>query len=136
MSDLLKKANCTDRRECIVRVEVNNKEHDINVENFYLLTQPKNSKIVKPNLKVVDVKKRSEKVDNLNAFDISLSTEAVAPFVVLEFKYDSNIFGQFPNNGFFVFDTHKNITFETESNSVNEQQIKNSIVIKTLTDIK
>ena len=135
VSDLLKKANCKDRSECIVRVEVNNKEHNINVENFYLLTQPKNSKIVKPNLKVVAVKKRTQKVDNRNIFDIQLSTEAVAPFVVLDFKYDSKISGQFPNNGFFVFDTHKNITFETES-TLTEQQIKDNLVIKTLTDVK
>ena len=135
VTDLLKKSECKDTKECVVRVEVSNEDMEVNVENFYLLEYPKHSNIAKPNLKVVSVKKRSDKVDNRYVFDISLSASAVAPFVVLDFKHLSPISGQFPTNGFFVFDTNKNITFESESDWT-ERQISDDLVIKTLNDIK
>ena len=84
---------------------------------------------------MVDVKKRSSLVDNQHVFDITLSTESVAPFVVLDFALDSDISGQFLDNGFFVFDNRKTITFVSNSD-LNEQKIKDKIVIKTLTGVK
>ena len=98
-----------------------------------LLTDPKNSTIVKPNIKVVEVKK-GNRVDNKNVFDITLSAQAVAPFVGLDFKLNSGIKGQFIENGFFIFDGKKTVKFETTSN-VSETQIKDNLLIKTLTDI-
>lgn len=135
IKDLLKASNCSDRSECVVRVEVTDAEHSIKAENFYLLTEPKDSKISDPKLKVISVKKRSERVDNRNVFDIELSAESIAPFVVMDFKPESQISGQFVNNGFFVFDTRKTIAFETES-ALSEQQIRDNLLIKTLTDVK
>jgi len=98
-----------------------------------LLTEPKNSKIVKPNIKVVEVKK-GNRVDNKNVFDITLSAQAIAPFVGLDFKLNSGIKGQFIENGFFIFDGKKTIKFETISD-ITEQQIKDNLIVKTLTDV-
>ncbi|CAG2174524.1 unnamed protein product [Oppiella nova] len=47
--------------------------------NFMLLTEPKNSKLVKPNIKLIDVKKTSTKVNDKTVFELSLSSETVAP---------------------------------------------------------
>ncbi|CAG2179179.1 unnamed protein product, partial [Oppiella nova] len=46
--------------------------------NFMLLTEPKNSKLVKPNIKLIDVKKTSTEVNDKTVFELSLSSETVA----------------------------------------------------------
>ena len=99
-----------------------------------LLTEPKNSRIVAPNLRLVDVKKNSIHDKQTQEFAITLSSEAVAPFVVLDFKLHSGLKGQFLENGFFIFDGKKTIVFETNQN-LSEQQIKDNLIYKTLTDI-
>ncbi|CAG2172066.1 unnamed protein product, partial [Oppiella nova] len=72
---LLKESGCTDRTECVVRVDV----PFYGISNFLLLTEPRNSRIVKPNVKLVSVKLRPNVEVNGNpkhVFDITLSTEA------------------------------------------------------------
>ena len=101
-----------------------------------LLTEPKNSKIVKPNLKLIDVKKLSKSGANYQGlFEITLGSDAIAPFVVLDFKQNSGIRAQFLENGFFVFDGKKTIQMETNSQTLTEQQIKDNLTFKTLTDV-
>jgi hypothetical protein len=101
-----------------------------------LLSEPNNSKIVKPNLKLVDVKQKSyNKQTNKFVYDIEMSSEAVTPFVYMDFKLNSKISGHFPDNGFFMFVSPKTIQFETNSN-VTAQQLKESLTFKTLTDVK
>ncbi|CAG2176894.1 unnamed protein product, partial [Oppiella nova] len=128
--DLLKKFKCEDRTQCVIRVEI----PQFRASSFLLLAEPKNSKIVNPNLKLVSVVKRDKPVDNKHVFDITLSAEAVAPFVAMDFKRNSGIRGNFPENGFFIFDHQKTITFVTKSN-VTEQQISDNLTFKTLTDV-
>ena len=99
-----------------------------------LLTEPKNSKLVKPNIKLIDVKKTSTEVNDKTAFELSLSSETVAPFVVLDFKANSGIRAQFLENGFFIFDGKKTIQMLTES-KITEKDIKDNLTIKTLTDV-
>ncbi len=98
-----------------------------------LLSEPKNSKIVKANVKLVDVKPKSNE-NNRYVYDIVLSSEAVAPFVSLDFKLNSKIMGQFTHNGLFMFESPRTIQFMTKSN-LTAQQIKDNLTIKTLTDI-
>ena len=100
-------------------------------ENFMLLTEPKKSRIVAPNIEVVDIKKKS---NDGKQFEITLSAKAVAPFVVLDFKLGSGISGQFLENGFFIFNGKRSVEFETKQN-LNEKQIKDNLIFKTLTDI-
>ena len=97
-----------------------------------LLTEPKNSRIVAPKLKLIDVKKTS--THGTQEFEITLSSEAVAPFVVLDFKLNSTLKGQFLDNGFFIFDGKKTVVFKTNQN-ISEQQIKDNLIFKTLTDV-
>jgi hypothetical protein len=103
--------------------------------NFMLLTEPKNSKIVKPHLKLVDVKQVAHDIfTNRYVYNIEMSTEAVAPFVCMDFNHDSKISGQFLDNGFFMFSSPKTIQFETYSN-ITVQYFKGSLTFKTLTDV-
>lgn len=104
-------------------------------ENFLLLSEIKNSQITEPKLKLFDVKKRSELVDNRTAFDITVETEAVAAFVVLDFDVESNIDGQFLDNGFFVFDKQKTITFTSDSKQLTEEKIKSNLKIKSAINV-
>ena len=106
----------------------------LKTNNFMLLSKPNEAKIVKPNIKVIEIKKRPTLVDNKRVFDITLSAETVAPFVVLDFKLNSEINGHFIDNGFFIFDGKRSIELETESD-LTEQQIKDNITVKTYTDI-
>jgi hypothetical protein len=100
-----------------------------------LLSEPKNSKLVKPNIKLVDVKQKSyDMKTNKYVYDIVMSSEAVTPFVYMDFKLNSGIMGRFPHNGFFMFVSPKTIEFETNSN-ITVQQIKDNLTFKTLTDI-
>ncbi len=100
-----------------------------------LLSEPKNSNIVKPNLKLVDVKEVShDKQANVNVYEIEMSSEAVAPFVYMDFKLNSKISGHFPDNGFFVFSSPITIQFHTKSN-ITTQAIKDNLTLKTLTDV-
>ncbi|CAG2112009.1 unnamed protein product, partial [Medioppia subpectinata] len=88
ITDILSKAKCVDRNDCILSVNVNNMDHKINANNFMLLTEPKNSKLVKPELKLIEVKKKSvsESNDNNHVFEITLSSQSIAAFVVMDFK--------------------------------------------------
>ena len=97
-----------------------------------LLTEPKTSKIVNPRVKLVDVKKNFI----TNALVIHLSSESVAPFVLLDFKLGSGIKGHFSDNGFFIFNKEISLEFYPKDISVSEQQIRDNLTIKTLTDIK
>jgi hypothetical protein len=100
-----------------------------------LLSEPKNSKIVESNLTLIDVKQKSyEKQANKYVYEIKLSSEAVTPFVYLDFELDSKISGRFSDNGFFMFVSPKIILFVTNSN-VTAQQIKENLTLKTLTDV-
>ena len=94
-----------------------------------LLTESKNSVLVKPKLKVDNVKELQ-----FGHYSITLSSESIAPFVLLDFKLGSGIRGQFRENGFFVFDGQKTITFVSDM-KLSEQQIKQNLVIKTVTDV-
>ena len=100
-----------------------------------MLSEPKTSKIVKPNIKVVDVRLGSVAGGTgSRGFTISLTSETVAPFVWLDLKLKSGISGQFMENGFFIFDGKKSIVFETNSN-VTETQIIDNLLIKSVTDV-
>jgi hypothetical protein len=100
-----------------------------------LLSEPKNSKIVKPNLKLVEVKQKSyNEQTNKYVYDIEMSSEAVAPFVYMDFKLKSKISGHFPHNGFFIFVSPKTIQFETNSN-ITAQELKENLTFKTLSDV-
>jgi hypothetical protein len=104
-----------------------------------LLSEPKNSSIVKPNLKLIDVKQvghvvSHDKLLNVYVYDIEISSEAVAPFVSMDFKLDSKISGHFPNNGFFMFSSPITIQFHANSN-ITTQAIKDNLTLKTLTDV-
>jgi hypothetical protein len=100
-----------------------------------LLSEPKNSNIVVPNLKMVDVKQEShDKQANVYVYDIEMSSEAVAPFVYMDFKLNSKISGHFPDNGFFMFSSPITIQFHTNSN-ITTQAIKDNLTLKTLTDV-
>lgn len=100
-----------------------------------LLSEPKNSAIVKSSVELVDVKQVSHNMQsNKYVYEIELSSAAVTPFVCIDFKPNSQIKGQFPDNGFFMFNSHKTIRFQTNSN-ITVQQIKDNITFKTLTDV-
>ncbi len=104
---------------------------NLKAHNFMLLSEPKNSKIVKPHLKLVDVKQVAHDIfTNRYIYNIEMSSEAVAPFVCM----DSKISGQFLDNGFFMFSSSKTIQFETYSN-ITVQHFKDSLTFKTLTDV-
>ena len=83
---------------------------------------------------MVEVKKGSNDDKDKHVFEITLSSEAIAPFVVMDFKLNSGIKGQFIENGFFIFDGKKTIKFQTNTN-INEQQIKDNLTVKTVTDV-
>ncbi|CAG2110569.1 unnamed protein product [Medioppia subpectinata] len=72
--------------------------------------------------------------DRDKSLKITLSSKAIAAFVVMDFKPKSGIRGQFMENGFFIFDGKKTIELQTESN-VSENNIKDNLTFKTLTDI-
>ena len=93
-----------------------------------LLTEPKNSKIVAPNIKVIDVKKNEGK----NTFVIKLSSEAVAPFVSLDFKLRSGIKGHFSDNGFFILEKEITVEFYPlfSTTQTNEKEIKDNLLSK------
>ncbi|CAG2116219.1 unnamed protein product, partial [Medioppia subpectinata] len=125
--DLLSRAKCDDRSQCVIRVEAPN----FNASSFLLLTEPKNAKLVKPNLRLVSVLR-----DDKHLFSIKLYTEAVAPFVALDLKPGSGISGHFVDNGFFMFDETKTVQFVyTGNEAVDEQDIADNLIIKTVTDV-
>ncbi len=98
-----------------------------------LLSEPENSKLVKPNISVVKVKQMTTTEDR-HQYDITLSAEAIAPFVLLDFRFNSGLNGQFIENGFFIFDGQKTISFQTKTN-LTEQQIKEHLVFISVTDV-
>ncbi len=63
-----------------------------------------------------------------------MSSEAVTPFVYMDFKLNSKISGHFPDNGFFMFVSPKTIQFVTNSN-ITVQNIKDNLTFKTLADV-
>ena len=100
-----------------------------------LLTEPKNAKLVKPKLRVSKISQSSQ-LPGANTYNylITLTSDSVAPFVLLDFKVGSGLKGQFVENGFFVFDGQKTISLVTDK-KMTEEQIKDNLVIKTVTDV-
>ncbi|XP_054162086.1 beta-mannosidase-like [Oppia nitens] len=131
---LLAESKCDSRSDCILSIDVQNSDHNIQTNNFMLLTKPNEAKLVKPNLRVIDVQKRPARADKY-VFDIHISADSVAPFVVLDLKPKSGIIGQFLDNGFFIFDGNFTATFQTDTD-IGEQQIRDNLIVKTLTDVK
>jgi hypothetical protein len=105
----------------------------VQANNFMLLAEPKNSALVKPNLKVnkVTIEPTAE---GRHVYLIDLTADAIAPFVLLDFKVGSGLRGQFVENGFFVFDGQKTIRLVSDL-TLTEKQIKDNLVIKTVTDV-
>lgn len=100
-----------------------------------LLTEPKKAQLVKPNLKVTKVHRFPELSESKrHIFTITLSSESIAPFVLLDFKVGSGLKGQFVENGFFIFDGQKTIKFVTDM-KISEEEIRDNLVIKTVTDV-
>ena len=103
-------------------------------QNFMLLTEPKNSNLKSPKVKLTEVKKLPQAWFKGQQFEINLTSEGVAPFVVLDYKLHSGVSGHFYDNGFFVFNGKKTVIFETKQN-LSEKQIKDNLIFKTLTDV-
>ena len=101
-----------------------------------LLSEPKTAKIVKPNIKVVDITTQKGTRAEGSIFEITLSSEAVAPFVLLDFDINSEIRGEFSDNGFFMFENYKTITFFSRSSFQTTKQIRDNLKVKTVSDVQ
>ena len=130
-SDFIELGKCKSRFECLIYVEITNTKFNLSANNFLFLEPAlKNaSGLSKPNLTAIQITKVSD--SEQSTFQIKLQTDKVAPFVLLDFNYQSNITGTFSDNGFLLLSENKEITFKTESQlTVND--IKSNLIVKSI----
>ena len=131
ISHLTELAKCKSRFECFIFVEITNTKLNLSANNYMFLEPAlkKASGLSKPNLKAIQVTKESDSKESV--FKIKLQTDKIAPFVWLDFHYQSNITGTFSDNGFLLFNENQEITFKTESQlTVND--IKSNLIVKSI----
>lgn len=135
-NDLLRQANCSSRQECFIYFDIENKMHNLYVDNFLLLEPFKNViGLNKSNIKATVQNSQTKRSnDGNNIFTIEIETNAIAPFVWLDFKV--NVPGTFSDNGFFIVQKKKIVTFNTDFKHDNlYKMISDNLIIKSLTDV-
>ena len=133
ISELFTVSNCSSRNECLIYVQANNSNLNVQKQNFLFLEPLKNALgLTKPNLQIQQITKVSS---NQVYFTIRLESEQIAPFVWLDFKITSNITGTFSENGFLMLDHSKTVQFTPDDTTLTVNQFKSDLIIKSLADV-
>ena len=132
LSQVISKAKCLSRLDCIIRVTFNASSDDeggLNGENFLLLSPPKDSKkyLVESNVLITSVEKLGSSLD----YEITLRSNGISLFVWLSLENDNGIEGTFSRNGFMMFDKELSIIF-TSKREVTANELQDRLKIQTL----
>ena len=102
-------------------------------DNFLLLQYPTERSVIQsPNLRVANVT-QIPKSDGGNEFAITLTTEAVAPFVFLNLR-SNQVLGWFSDNGFIMVSPTQTVYFQSR-NYVNLTEFQNGLEVLSLHDV-
>ena len=133
ISQLLTVSNCSSRNECLIYVQANNSNLNVETQNFLFLEPLKNALgLTKPNIQIKQITRVSS---NQVYFIIRLESEQIAPFVWLDFQTTSNITGTFSENGFLMLDHFKTIQFTSDDTTLTVNEFKSNFIIKSLADV-
>ncbi|KAI1286843.1 Beta-mannosidase [Halotydeus destructor] len=134
LSDVLETAACHDASNCVIRTVLTMPNSSYSSENVLLLSSPKKATgISKSSVRIVNVQPLS--ANSSSVFSIELSTDAICLFVWLDFRPESEVDGQFTDNGFILFEPNKTIQFTALSPDVSADEISKSIIVRSLTDV-
>ncbi|GFS83583.1 beta-mannosidase [Trichonephila clavipes] len=124
ITNLLQKGNCSSRNHCFIYFIIESQENPNLKSNNILLLSEFSSAIglIRPNIYVSVTGPFISEVSNFT-FNITLKTNAVAPFVWLEVQ---NTPGRFSDNGFIIVNEIMSILFYSNKN------IRGVDIIKTL----
>jgi beta-mannosidase len=132
IADIIREAKCENRNQCVIEVSIKNSEFGLSANNFFLLSELKNAVgLQKPKIEITKITTNSSAQ---NVFNINIETNAITPFVWLDSKQNSNIRGRFSDNGFFMFDTNREIQFYS-SKPVSIDELKSKLTLRSLTDV-
>ncbi|XP_054169104.1 beta-mannosidase-like [Oppia nitens] len=134
-SEVLRAANCVDRNQCVIEVTVDNQQNNWQTNNFLLLSPLKDAFGLKdPKIRIIQVSGPHNYTPDY-VYDIVLHTENIALFVWLDFTLDSDILGEFSENGFLLSNEKKFIRFYSK-NPIEVDKLKSQLIIKTLANVK
>lgn len=132
----LKSAGCTDRKKCLVTVRLVDQSGHLIASNFHLLDWPKNAVgLKKAKISVSSVKGPVTDEEGNYVFLITLTTDAIAPFVWIDFVDTFHYDGVFSNNGFFFIEPTVNVNFTTRYNTVTVESVRKSLLVKSIADV-
>ena len=103
-------------------------------ENFLFFKKQINSKFLKnSNIKIDSIEKTSDVL-----FTIKLTTYEIGFFVYLDIESEGLlpiIYGRFSENGFHMTDQSKTITYETFDSNLTINDLKNFLIVKSLSNV-
>lgn len=123
ITNLLQKGNCSSRNHCFIYFTVKSHEKpDMKSNNMLLLSEFLSAEgLIRPNIYVSVTGPIISEVSDFT-FNISLATNAIAPFVWLEVD---NTPGRFSDNGFIIVHKVMNVLFYSSKNILVADIIKN-----------
>ncbi|KAK7109880.1 hypothetical protein V1264_013841 [Littorina saxatilis] len=125
-NSMMTEAGCTSSTECFIYTFLNNPADGVN--NWIFLAEPKDSHLRKAHVTIVGV---DQAQDSLREFNITLTTDAIAPFVWLE---AGSVFGKFSDNGFIIITPTATVKFMA-SQDVDLNTMKQQLSVRSLVDI-
>ncbi len=132
IADIISEAKCENRDQCVIEVSIKNSEFGLSANNFFLLSELKHVVgLQKPKIQITNITTNSSAQ---NVFNINIETNAIALFVWLDLKENSNIRGRFCDNGFFMFDSKREIQFYSLK-PVSIDELKSKLTVRSLTDV-
>lgn len=145
-ADLLKKAGCPERNQCLLTVRASGSIQGARVErtNFHLLGRMKNAVgLQKAKVEVVGVGEPVTSSDGqFKSYRVDLKTDHIAAFVVLDLAPEAadTAAGVFSDNGFMMTSTGSaavtSVDFVASASvSLDSTQLRNLITVRSLTDV-
>ena len=135
VSNVLASGKCLNRSECVIEVNAENLDRNLRSNNFLLLTSLREAiGMTKTKLTVTRITGAHNFMPKY-VYNIEIKTNSISLFVWLDFSLDSEIVGEFSENGFLMFNETKSIYFFSET-PVEVNQLKSELTVRSLTDVK
>ncbi|KAK7109884.1 beta-mannosidase-like [Littorina saxatilis] len=126
VDSMMTEAGCTSSTECFIYTFLNDPNDGVN--NWIYLAELKDSSVPKANVTIASVQQASSPRE----FTITLTTDAIAPFVWLE---AGSMMGRFSDNGFLLVKVTFTVTFTAWRDDVDIHTLRSQLSVLSLMDI-
>ncbi|KAK7109882.1 beta-mannosidase-like [Littorina saxatilis] len=126
VKSMITDAGCLSPKDCFIYTYLNKPTDGIN--NWIYLAELKDSNIPRANVTIASVQQASSP----RGFTITLTTDAIAPFVWLE---AGSMMGRFSDNGFLLVKMTFTVTFTAWRDDVDIHTLRSHLSVRSLMDV-